>query len=120
MSDVTFKWYDHEISAIKTRFMRGLFTMAFNGVAPKARFNAPYRSGALRNSIRVMEDGADSVVVRAGGTAAGKTVAYARIHELGGRTGRGYSVYIRPKHYLLNALNDTLREDFSKYFKGVV
>ena len=117
-SSVTFKWDQSAISGIKTRFMRGLITMGMNGVAPKARNNAPYKTGALRNSIRVTEQDS-SVYVVAGGSVGGKTIAYARIHELGGYTGRGHSVYITAKHYLQRALDDTLREDFSKYFKGV-
>ena len=119
MSKADFKWNTQAIEGIKTRFMKGLFTMAFNGIAPKARYNAPYRTGALRNSIRVTEIGDGVVAVVAGGKVRDKTIAYARIHELGGYTGRGYKLYIRPKHYLRNALTDTLREDFSKYFKGV-
>ena len=115
MASTEVKWNQSEIEAIRTKFMRGMVKMGF-AVANRARFSAPYKTGALRNSIRVNELG-NSVEVMAGGEVFGKSIPYALIHEEGGRTGRNYAVTIRAKHYLRNALKDTLRGDFSKFFK---
>ena len=112
-------WYEDRIAGIKDRFRKGLVEMGY-AVANQARNSAPYKTGALRNSIRVTTLGSqDDVDVAAGGTVGGKSVPYARIHELGGYAGRNHSVYIAPKHYLANSLDNILRTDWTKYFKGV-
>lgn len=119
MSDVSFKWDNVKISTIQDNFRKGLVEMGL-GVANLARDNAPYLTGALKNSVRVTTlSSKDDVYVAAGGNTGGKSVPYAHIHEVGGWTGRGHSVYIKPKHYLANALNTTLAGDWQKYFKGV-
>lgn len=111
------KWDKREVEAIQYRFTRGLVAMGFD-TANRARFKAPYRTGALRNSIRVNELN-KSVEVLAGGDVFGKSVPYALAHELGGKTGRNHSINIRAKHYMRDALRETLRSDYAKYFKGV-
>lgn len=119
MSSTNFKWHDSKINAIQDEFRKGLVQMGF-AVANLARDNAPYKTGALKNSVRVTTLGAkDDVYVAAGGKVGGKSIPHARIQELGGYAGRGHKLYIRPKYYLQNALRDTLRSDWSKYFKGV-
>lgn len=42
-------------------------------------------------------------------------VPYARIHELGGVTGRNYSVNITAKHYLKQAGDGVAKENIKKY-----
>lgn len=42
-------------------------------------------------------------------------VPYARIHELGGMTGRNYATKIIPKHYLTRAGNSVGKENIKKY-----
>jgi hypothetical protein len=44
-------------------------------------------------------------------------VPYARIHELGGKTGRNKSVTIKAKRYLGQATESVARSNQSKYFK---
>lgn len=117
-SKVTFKWDKAALAKIENGFTRGLVKMGF-AVASKARAKAPYDTGALVNSIRVTEKG-NTVYVAAGGKFAGKTIAYARIQELGGYAGRNHTSYIRPKHYLRGGLEEVTRGDITKYFKGVV
>lgn len=117
-SKMTVKWDNAAIARIKAGFQRGLVKMGFD-VANKARHRAPYKTGALSNSIRVTESGKDEVLVVAGGTFAGKTIAYARIQELGGYAGRNHSAYIKPKHYLRGGLEEVFRSDIAQYFKGV-
>lgn len=45
------------------------------------------------------------------------SVPYARIHELGGMTGRGYKTKIVAKHYLENAADSVILSDTTKYFR---
>lgn len=119
MSSTSFKWNTAKINAIQDEFRKGLVTMGL-AVANLARDNAPYKTGALKNSVRVTTLGSkDDVYVAAGGNVGGKSIPYARIQELGGYTGRGHKVHIRPKYYLRGALETTLSGDWSKYFKGV-
>ena len=118
-SKVDFKWDYHAINGIENRFRQGLAAMGYK-VANKARDKAPYKTGALSNSIRVTALGSrDDVYVVAGGSAFGRNIPYARIHELGGYAGRGHSVHIKPKHYLANSLAEVVSGNWSQYFKGV-
>lgn len=117
-ASVDFKWDQGAVNAVEAAFNRGMVRMGYS-VANRARALAPYKSGALRNSIRVTEEGSD-VYVAAGGNFGGKTIAYARIQELGGYAGRNHSVYIKPREYLRGGFESVLREDWSQYFKGVI
>ena len=118
-NNTSFSWNTGAVNAIQDRFRQGLVKMG-TAVANQARDTAPYKTGALRNSIRVTTLGSrDDVYVAAGGSVGGKSVPYARIHELGGWTGRNHAVYIQPKHYLANSLQNILRTDWTKYFTGV-
>lgn len=114
----TFRWDYGAVSGVQNRFRQGLVKMGYE-VANKARDLAPYKTGALKNSVRVETQGLNDVYVVAGGKVGGYNVPYARIHELGGYAGRNHSVHIVAKHYLKNALENTVRGDFSRFFKGV-
>lgn len=118
-SSVEFTWYQDRINAIQDRFRQGMVKMGY-AVANQARDRAPYKTGALKNSVRVTNLGSvNDVYVVAGGSVGGKSIPYARIQELGGYAGRGHSVYIKPKHYLKNSLEAIVNGDWSQYFKGV-
>ena len=68
----------------------------------KAIFNAPVKTGTLRNSFRI-----ESRTIGEGAEAEfGPHVIYGRIQEFGGYTGRNHSVYITGKHYLTNAIEE--------------
>lgn len=43
-------------------------------------------------------------------------VPYARIHELGGMTGRNYATKITAKHYLEKAGDSVAKENIKKYY----
>lgn len=43
-------------------------------------------------------------------------VPYARIHELGGMTGRNYATNITAKHYLQKAGDSVAKENIKKYY----
>lgn len=127
-SSVDFKWNTKNVELIQRKFQIGLVKMAY-AVSNQAKHNAPYKTGALKNSIRVTDkssatvsqgtSGVNELFVLAGGKVGGKSIAYARIHELGGYTGRNHSVYIAPKHYLANALNTVAAGGVGRFFKGV-
>ena len=75
---------------------------------------APIKRGHLRGSGRFIRKGSANYIVKFGST----RVPYARIHELGGYTGRNYATYIAPKRYLTQAGESVTRGDLSKYFRG--
>lgn len=71
-------------------------------IMSKAIFNAPVKTGTLRNSFRI-----ESRTIGEGAEAEfGPHVIYGRIQEFGGYTGRNHSVYITGKHYLSNAIEE--------------
>lgn len=120
MSDVSVKiqWDKSAIQSIENKAIKGLVRMGYD-IANLARFNAPYLTGALANSIRVEED-AGEVLVVAGGKMGGKNIPYAAIQEFGGYAGRNHSVRIAGKHYMERAKNHIMAGDYlSKYFGGI-
>lgn len=119
MAKATFKWNEANVANLRQGVMRGLLKMGAD-IASRARANAPYKTGALRTTIRVTEGPGTSVLVIAGGNFAGKSVAYARIQELGGWAGRNHSVYIKPKRYMMRAVEGVARGNINQYFKGVL
>ena len=77
-----------------------------NVIMAKAQMNAPVKTSALKNSIRV-----DSRMTVGGAEAEiGPHVIYGRIQELGGYTGRGHKTYITGKFYLSRAVDQTKDE----------
>lgn len=115
---VDFKWNQSKITQIQRAMVAGMLNMG-QAVASKARRNAPYDTGALRNSIRTSVEGNGSVYVLAGGSVGGKTIRYARIQEYGGWTGRGHRTLITGHMYMNDAFDEVKRGDIAKYFKGV-
>ena len=115
VTKVEFKWNEPEITRLKQGLVKGLVRMGYD-IASKARENAPYKTGALKSSIRVTTEGSN-VFVMAGGNWAGKSIPYAAIQEYGGWAGRGHSVYIPERRYMRNAIDNVVRGDITKYFK---
>lgn len=115
---ISLKWDRRAIAGIEQKMTRGLLRMGYD-IAAQARRNAPYKTGALSNSIRVQEN-AGTVEVIAGGRMGGKDIRYAAIQEWGGVAGRNHSVHIRGKHYMERALKLMTTGDYlNKYFGGV-
>lgn len=113
---ITFKWNRSVINSIDSKAMKGLIRMGYD-IANQARRNAPYQTGALRNSIRV-EENAGMVEVVAGGKMGGKDIRYAAIQEFGGTTGRKGSVDIKGKHYMERAKDTIMTGDYLKKYFG--
>ena len=95
--------------------VRGLFKMGFD-IANQARRNAPYLTGALRNTIRVSETkDANTLEVIAGGTYAGYKVDYAMIREIGPNRDPN------TVHYMENAANLVMSGNYmQKYFGDIL
>ena len=99
-----------EINLMNEKAVKGLFKMGYD-VASRARENAPYLTGALRNTIRVEEDGKDVKII-AGGTFGGIKVDYAYKREQG--PNRDSST----EHYMENALSYVTSGDYMKKYFG--
>lgn len=107
-----FKWNNAKLSSLKRNTQQGLVMMAYD-VANQAKQNAPYDTGALRNSIRVkpVNDGVDVI---AGGSSGGKSVPYAKMREYENRKNP------HTKFYMKRALNTVLQSNWKqKYFGGI-
>lgn len=113
---VKVKWDNQNLSRISQKAVTALFRLGTN-IGNQARRNAPYKTGALRNSIRVRESG-DAVEVIAGGDMGGKAIRYAAIQEFGGTAGRHHSVHITGKHYMERAKDLIMSGDYIKKYFG--
>lgn len=105
-------WDGVAISNIKRNFMRGMIRMG-NDMANRARYNAPYLTGALRNSIRVSEAGASNVIVMAGGEVGRFSVPYARRREFEN------NAHPSTRYYMTRAFNSVVDGDITQYFKEI-
>lgn len=84
-------------------------------IASQARSNAPYVTGALRNSIRVQESKNNTVEVIAGGSFGGRSVPYAWKRE------QGPNKNPATEHYMENAAKKIMTGDYiKKYFGGIL
>lgn len=111
---VNLTWNDAALSLVNKKAVYGLFKMGFD-IAAQARRNAPYLTGALRNTIRVNETSANTVEVIAGGTFGGRKVDYAWIRE------QGPNKNPATEHYMENAKNTIMTGNYmQKYFGDIV
>ena len=112
---VNLKWDNAKINSLEQKTAKGLVHMGYD-ISNQARRNAPYKTGALSNSIRV-EDNGGEVLVIAGGKFAAKDIRYAAIQEYGGLAGKNHSVRIVGKHYMERAKDFIMTGDYiQKYF----
>jgi len=110
---VRLDWNTKQLSLINDRAVTGLFKMGFD-IASRARVNAPYVTGALRNTIRVQEQGQNQLEVIAGGRYAGYKVDYAWKREIGPNRNPA------TVHYMQNAANRVMTGDYlTKYFGDI-
>lgn len=89
----------------------GMLEMS-NDIDRRAKALAPIDTSALVNSSKVTKV-TDGYKISFGSS----RVPYARIHELGGWTGRGHKVYIKEKHYLARGADSVARGNIGKYFR---
>ncbi len=90
---------------------KGVLAMATD-IHKRAAILAPVDTSALANSGTV-KPVTNGYMIKFGSS----RVPYARIHELGGKTGRNKSVTIKAKRYLGQATESVARSSQSKYFK---
>lgn len=109
---VTFKWNSGKVAGIRREVAQGMLRMGAD-IASRARFNAPYLTGALRNSIRVTADKQDTVYVLAGGQVGGKRIDYALMREYVNKSHPGTT------HYMGRAFDAVTSGDITKYFGGI-
>ena len=99
---------------MNTKAVNGLVRLGFD-IAAQARRNAPYVTGALRNTIRVQDTSENTVEVIAGGTYGGKKVDYAWIREQGPNRNPA------TVHYMENAQKSIMVGDYmQKYFGDII
>jgi len=115
MSDISVRisWDYKAVDTIENKTIRGLMRLGTD-IASQARRNAPYLTGALRNTIRVQEVNSNSVDVIAGGSFGGKSVPYAWIREQGPNRNPA------TEHYMENAQKLIMSGNYmQKYFGDI-
>lgn len=100
-----------KISKVNVDSTRSLIRMGYD-IANQARRNAPYLTGALRNTIRVQEVSQSVVEVIAGGSYGGKSVRYAWKRE------QGPNKNSSTEHYMENAQKQIMSGDYLKKYFG--
>lgn len=108
---VSLKWKDSQLNSITQKTAKGLFQMGFD-IAAQARRNAPYVTGALRNTIRANEGKNNTVEVIAGGSYGGRQVPYAWKRE------QGPNKDSSTEHYMENAAKMIMSGDYIKKYFG--
>ena len=114
VAKVKVDWDDREVKGIEYRAIKGLVRMGFD-VASRARRNAPYVTGALRNTIRVNQVSPTIVEIVAGGNFGGFKVDYAWIREQGPNRNKA------TEHYMEKAKDSVCTGDYvGKYLGNIV
>lgn len=102
---VKLTWNNGALTELQRRMNGGILRMGFD-VASRARFNAPVKTGALRNDIRVVTDDRDVYVV-----AGSSRVPYAKRRE--------YENNLHPetRFYMRRAFDSVMESNWQeKYF----
>ncbi len=109
---VSLKWDNNKLTLANNNAIKGLFRLGFD-IANQARRNAPYLTGALRNTIRVQETkDQNTLEVIAGGSYAGFKVDYAYIREQGPNKNH------QTEHYMENSAKTIMTGDYLKKYFG--
>lgn len=107
------KWDRTKIGDVERRSVEGLVRLGYD-IASNARARAPYLTGALSNSIRVVQTSSSSLDVVAGGTFGGKRIDYAWIRE------QGPNRLASTEHYMENAAKQVMSGNYiQKYFGDI-
>ena len=118
---VKFTWNRQTLASMERYAVIGMFRMGYD-IGSQARANAPVVSGALRNSIRVEEDG-DTIYIKAGGiisAGAQNGRRFARYIDYAEKRERGPNRNPATEHYMENARISVMSGDYmNKYFGGI-
>lgn len=107
-----FKWKMPVVNGVKKNSRQALVRMGYD-ILGWAKVSAPVKTGALRNSIRVSENG-DNVIVSAGGQVGGKLIDYAYKREVGPNRNPA------TVGYMSKSFNRVVSGDWQKkYFGGI-
>lgn len=98
---ITYKFDQKQLNALKkatdsASYKKAVDVALFNigeDVSKTGKDKSPFDTGTLRRSI-------ESKVTTGKYVEIGTDVVYARIHEFGGRTGRGHSTVIKARPYM--------------------
>lgn len=119
-------WNNRAIAELDQRMIEGLFSLGFD-IAAQARRRAPVVTSALRNSIRVEEDGF-TVYIKAGGiiaagiaqTGKNKGATIMRNVDYALKRERGPNRNPATEHYMENAQKAIMTGNYmTKYFGGI-
>lgn len=114
MSNITVRWDEPALKAIRRRAMQGLILTA-NDVTTMARGRAPVLTGNLKSSIRTNPHAKSwEVDVVAGGNIGGARVEYAYLREFKNRKHPDTVGYMR------KSLESVMRGDWIKNFRNIV
>lgn len=107
----TIKLDNYKLAQMKPKALEGLFALGYD-IAAQARRNAPVVTSALRNSIRVEDDG-EIIYIRAGGIVVkNKRIDYAMKREQGPNRNPA------TEHYMANAQRAIMSGDYLKEYFG--
>lgn len=112
---VKFTWNRKSLEEIERKTMVGIFKMSYD-IAGQARTNAPVVTSALRNSIRVEEDGY-TTYIKAGGIVAQSTRG-AKYVDYAMRREEGPNRNPATEHYMRNAMNAIMTGDYMRKYFG--
>ncbi len=104
-SNIKLTWNNGALTELQRRMNGGIMRMAFD-IASRARYNAPVKTGALRNSIRVAPEQGQVFIV-----AGDSRVPYAKRRE--------YENNLHPetRFYMHRAYDSVMEDDWqNKYF----
>lgn len=128
MATVTTKltWNKKTLASLDQFMIEGLFSMAYD-IAAQARRRAPVVTSALRNSIRVEEDG-QTVYIKSGGilssgvirTGSRKGTTITRNVDYALKREQGPNRNPATEHYMENAKKAIMTGNYmTKYFGGI-
>lgn len=131
VESVKFSWNNKVISEWPKRFRAGVFGLAYD-IRNKAMDYVPVVTGALKNSIRVLENG-EEIWIIAGGTTSYTDMVHQNPNQRQYKPGRlasqifryvNYAAKVEEKssrpHYMRDAQRDTMTTGWEKkYFGGI-
>lgn len=123
VQSVGITWNRKKLAEIDHKFVEAVFDLGFD-IAAQARLNAPYVTGALRNSIRVEEaQSENAVLVRAGGVVSSGVrngVRISRSVDYAWKREQGPNRNPATEHYMANAQKFIMSGNYiQKYFGGI-
>lgn len=116
---VQLTWDNSKLTLANNNAVKGLFQLGYD-IAAQARINAPYVTGALRSTIRVVPVNNNTLEVIAGGTFGG-TKKGKRMVDYAWKREQGPNRNPATEHYMENASKTVMTGDYlRKYFGDIL